>query len=89
MHEIETKVIKVKLNNSLFLSANNIMCKTKSTYPKCTLIKCFRFRGYSASSSPLEKHDRIAFWYTGVTCRLHRMYTQILGILSPLHEINR
>ena len=44
------------------------------------------FRGYSASSSPPEKHDRIAFWYTGVTCRLHRMCTQILGILSALYS---
>ena len=62
------------------------MCKTKSKYPKCTLIKGIRFRGYSASSSPPEKHDRIALWYTGVTCRLHRMYTQILGILSALYS---
>ena len=36
------------------------------------------FRGYSAS--PPEKPDRIALWYTGVTCREHRMYTHILGI---------
>ena len=54
--------------------------------PKGTLIKCIRFRGYSASSSPPEKHDRIALWYTGVTCRVHRMYTQILGILSALYS---
>ena len=52
--------------------------------PKMYLIKFIRFPGYSASSSPPDKHERIALWYTGVTCRLHRMYTQIWGI----HEIN-
>ena len=28
-----------------------------------------------------EKNDRVALWYTGVTCRVQRMYTQILGII--------
>ena len=54
--------------------------------PENPIIKCIRFRGYSASSSPPEKHDRIALWYTGVTCRVHRMYTQIWGILSALYS---
>ena len=51
-----------------------------------SIIKCIRFRGYSASSSPPEKHDRIALWYTGVTHREHHMYTQIFGILSALYS---
>ena len=38
------------------------------------------------SSSPPEKYDRIALWYTGVTRREHHMYTHILGILSALYR---
>ena len=33
-----------------------------------------------------RKHDRIALWYTGVTCREHRMFTQIVGILLSLQN---
>ena len=47
----------------------------------------FVFRGYSASSSAPEKHDRIALWYTGVTCSEHRMFTHYF-VRYIVNEIN-
>ena len=39
------------------------------------------FAGASAFSSPRGGKGHVALWYTGVKCRLHRMYTHISSAL--------